>query len=76
VRDVPVLYTCESHADFLRRCLVNPDTGPSKSSQAWQSLEAEMRKAYEDDMRQVKLAEENEQIEEDGERYFRVQSTG
>jgi hypothetical protein len=35
-----------------------------------------MRKAYEDDMRQVKLAEEREQTDEDGERYFRVQSTG
>jgi hypothetical protein len=34
-----------------------------------------MRKAYEDDMRQVKLADEREQIQEDGERHFRVQST-
>jgi hypothetical protein len=34
-----------------------------------------MRKAYEDDMRQVKLAEEREQLEENGERHFRVQST-
>jgi hypothetical protein len=34
-----------------------------------------MRKVYEDDMRQMKLAEEREQIGEEGERHFRVQST-
>jgi ERCC4-related helicase len=75
-RNIPVLSMCERHTDPVRRYLVNPDTGAGKSSQSWQSLEDEMRKAYEDDMRQVKLAEENEKVDEPGERYFRVQSTG
>ncbi|KAF1835975.1 hypothetical protein BDW02DRAFT_546935 [Decorospora gaudefroyi] len=63
----------KQHSRFF---IFTPDGGPSRSSHSWQALEAEMRKAYEDDMRQAKLAEEREQCDEDGERYFRVQSTG
>jgi ERCC4-related helicase len=77
-------FVCKNHlvfcvyagyTDCVLRYLVNSDTGTGRSSLSWQSLEAEMRKAYEDDMRQVKLAEEREQLEENGERHFRVQST-
>jgi hypothetical protein len=35
-----------------------------------------MKAAYLDDLRQVKLAEENELQEEYGQRYFEVPSTG
>lgn len=53
-----------------------PDTGEARSSTSWQSLEAEMRKAYEDDKRRVQAAQEAEHIDEVGERYFRVPNTG
>ncbi|CAN9153372.1 unnamed protein product [Alternaria alternata] len=53
-----------------------PDTGEARSSTSWQSLEAEMRKAYEDDKRRVQVAQEAELIDEVGERYFRVPNTG
>jgi ERCC4-related helicase len=52
------------------------DIEPGRSSESWQLLEDEMRKAYEDDMRKVSLAEKREQSDEDGERYFRVHNTG
>ncbi|KAL1792740.1 hypothetical protein ACET3X_009247 [Alternaria dauci] len=53
-----------------------PDTGEARSSTSWQSLEAEMRKAYENDKRQVQAAQDAEQTNEVGERYFRVPNTG
>ncbi|KNG50113.1 hypothetical protein TW65_03031 [Stemphylium lycopersici] len=59
-----------------RYFILVPDTGVARSSTSWQLLEAEMRKAYEDDKRQVELARKKEQIDEDGSRYFKVESTG
>jgi ERCC4-related helicase len=56
--------------------IFTPEAGAGRSSDSWQALEDQMRRAYEDDMRRVKAAEENEQKDEDGERYFRVSSTG
>jgi ERCC4-related helicase len=53
-----------------------PDTGDTRSTASWQSLETEMRRAYEDDERRVQVAQEAEQTNEVGERYFRVPSTG
>lgn len=53
-----------------------PEAGAGKSADSWQALEAQMKKAYEDDMRRVDAAEENEQREENGERYYKVSSTG
>ncbi|KAG9185235.1 hypothetical protein G6011_07779 [Alternaria panax] len=53
-----------------------PDTGEARSSTSWQSLEAEMRKAYEDDKRRVSAAHEAEQTYEVGERQFRIPNTG
>ena len=53
-----------------------PDTGNVQSSKSWQSLEAEMRSAYEEDNRKVRLAQEKEQTDEDGERHLRIESTG
>ncbi|KAL7773560.1 hypothetical protein CFE70_003525 [Pyrenophora teres f. teres 0-1] len=53
-----------------------PDTRNVQSVKSWQSLEAEMRKAYEDDNRKVRLAQEKEQVDEYGERYLRIESTG
>ncbi|KAI8934645.1 hypothetical protein NX059_008338 [Plenodomus lindquistii] len=57
--------------------IFNPEGSGSRSSESWQSLEAEMRKAYEDDMRLVEEANERENQEEkvDG-REFRVPDTG
>lgn len=42
----------------------------------WQSLEAEMRQAYEDEKRRIRSENEKEEIEEYGSRYFKVDSTG
>ncbi|RMZ74207.1 dicer 2 [Pyrenophora seminiperda CCB06] len=63
----------QQHSRYL---IFVSDTGGVQSSVSWQSLEAEMRIAYEDDDRKVRLAREKEQIDEDGERYFRIESTG
>jgi ERCC4-related helicase len=46
------------------------------SPQIWESLEAEMKAAYLNDLRQVKQAEERESIDEQGEMYYKVSSTG
>lgn len=43
---------------------------------AWERLEQEMKDAYEDDMRRVKEAEDNESVEEAGERFYNIDSTG
>jgi ERCC4-related helicase len=59
-----------------RYFILVPDTGDVRSLTSWQALEAEMRRAYEDDKRKVQMAEKAEQINEVGERYFRVPSTG
>jgi ERCC4-related helicase len=53
-----------------------PETGGGRPPESWQELEEDMRAAYLDDMRQVKLAEENELQDEDGQRLFEVASTG
>lgn len=47
-----------------------------RSSDSWQSLEAEMRASYEDDLRQVQIAEMRENEHEEGERIFVVPSSG
>jgi ERCC4-related helicase len=43
--------------------------------ESWEALETEMKKAYLNDLRKVKQAEEREQVNEPGERYYRVEST-
>lgn len=48
----------------------------TRSAESWKILEAEMRAAYEDDMREVQLAEEREQVDELGARQFHVPKTG
>ncbi|KAI0591579.1 Dicer-dimer multi-domain protein [Pyrenophora tritici-repentis] len=53
-----------------------PDNSNVQSVKSWQSLEAEMRRAYEDDKRKVRLAQEQEQVDEYGERHLRIESTG
>jgi ERCC4-related helicase len=55
--------------------IFTPEDG-TRPADAWQSLEAEMKATYEDDMREVLLAEQREQLDEEGARYFRVQKTG
>jgi ERCC4-related helicase len=52
-----------------------PEAGGS-DPQSWQSLEEGMKAAYLDDLRQVKIAAEQEQQNEVGQRYFEVPSTG
>lgn len=52
------------------------DIGNTQSSGSWQSLEAQMKATYEDDMRRVEQAEACERESEDGERFFEVTSTG
>jgi hypothetical protein len=42
----------------------------------WQQLELEMKKIYADDMRELKVIEEIESLEEDDGRQFRVEKTG
>ncbi|KAF2847785.1 dicer-like protein-like protein 2 [Plenodomus tracheiphilus IPT5] len=57
--------------------IFTPQVPGSRSSESWQSLEAEMRRAYEDDLRLVQIADERENGEEkDDGREFRVPSTG
>ncbi|KAH7392744.1 hypothetical protein BKA66DRAFT_568064 [Pyrenochaeta sp. MPI-SDFR-AT-0127] len=53
-----------------------PHTGAIQPTEVWQLREAEMRAAYENDMRRVEEAKKLEQQREDGERYFEVPSTG
>ncbi|KAH7090455.1 dicer-like protein 2 [Paraphoma chrysanthemicola] len=53
-----------------------PDRGLAKSPKSWQFLEDEMKAAYLDDMREIKLAEERELRDECGERFFEVPMTG
>jgi ERCC4-related helicase len=53
-----------------------PEVGAGRPPESWQSLEEEMKAAYMDDLRQVKLAEERELQAEDGQRFFEVPSTG
>ncbi|KAF1851800.1 P-loop containing nucleoside triphosphate hydrolase protein [Cucurbitaria berberidis CBS 394.84] len=52
------------------------DTGSVPSSGSWQSLEAEMKATYENDMRNFEQAEKDKRQYEDGERFFEVPSTG
>jgi ERCC4-related helicase len=53
-----------------------PDAGSGRPPESWQSLEDEMKAAYLDDMRQIKLAEGRELKDEGGERFFEVPMTG
>jgi len=55
-----------------------PDSSSTitKGPAEWEALEEEMKRAYLDDLRAVKLAEERESIDEPGERSFEVESTG
>lgn len=50
--------------------------GDAYSPASWQSLEAQMRKAYEDDERQTALSFEKEYIEEYGSQCLRIENTG
>jgi ERCC4-related helicase len=53
-----------------------PESPTSRPPESWQSLEEEMKKAYLDDMRHVKAAEERELGDEEGQRFFQVPKTG
>lgn len=53
-----------------------PETEGVRSTQSWEALEADMRAAYEDDLRKVKKEEEREEESEEGDRVFQVSSTG
>jgi ERCC4-related helicase len=53
-----------------------PMDDESANPTKWQSLEAILQAAYEDDLRAVKEAEERESEDKDGSRSFRVASTG
>ena len=53
-----------------------PKVDNIRGPESWESMEKEMRKAYLDDQRKVKQAEERENQGEPGERYYRVKSTG
>lgn len=56
--------------------IFTPGAVGDQASISWERLEQEMRDAYEDDRRRVKIAEEKEMIDEVGERSYRVASTG
>jgi ERCC4-related helicase len=56
--------------------IFTPDVNGGRPPESWQSLENEMRAAYENDSRQVQLAEERQMEDEDGERFYKVPSTG
>jgi len=53
-----------------------PEAGSGRPVETWQSLEEEMKKAYLDDQRQVKDAEERELQADEGKRFFEVPATG
>ncbi|KAF3046133.1 hypothetical protein E8E12_011285 [Didymella heteroderae] len=53
-----------------------PDAGGERAPESWEALEKEMKKAYLEDMRQSRLAKENEEEEEEGSRTFEVEATG
>jgi ERCC4-related helicase len=53
-----------------------PESTDVRRPESWESLEDDMIRAYLDDMRKVKQAEEREKMEELGERCYRVESTG
>ena len=50
--------------------------GNERAPATWEKLEQEMKDAYEDDLRHVKETEENESVEEAGERLYEVATTG
>jgi ERCC4-related helicase len=53
-----------------------PEVGGGRPMESWQALEEEMKRAYLDDQRQYRLAQEMELEEEEGERVFEVKATG
>ncbi|KAF2829875.1 dicer-like protein 2 [Ophiobolus disseminans] len=53
-----------------------PEAGRGRPPESWESLEEQMKKAYLDDLRQVKLAEKRELQDENGQRFFQVAKTG
>ena len=53
-----------------------PKASDSRPPESWESLEGEMKKAYLDDLREVKLAEEKELRPDEGQRFFQVPNTG
>lgn len=53
-----------------------PEQGNTRPPESWESLEEEMKKAYLDDLRKAKQAEETEKMYEAGERFYRVEVTG
>jgi ERCC4-related helicase len=53
-----------------------PRLGSGRPPKSWEGLEEEMKAAYLDDLRQVKLAEEKELHAEGGQRFFEIPSTG
>ncbi|KAL6710677.1 Dicer-like protein 2 [Coniothyrium glycines] len=50
--------------------------GKTRTVESWKSLEADMRAAYENDVREIRLASAREKEVEPGARFFRVPTTG
>jgi ERCC4-related helicase len=59
-----------------RYYIFSPKQGNVRSPESWESLEEEMKQVYLDDLRRVKQEEEIENTDENGERSYRVESTG
>ena len=55
--------------------IFSPHSGNQRSPATWESLEEEMKAAYENDLRHVREAEEKELLNEPGERFYEVEST-
>lgn len=53
-----------------------PELGSERSPESWEALEQEMKRAYLDDSRQTKLANDMEAEDEEGSRCFQVDATG
>ncbi|KAF2446838.1 P-loop containing nucleoside triphosphate hydrolase protein [Karstenula rhodostoma CBS 690.94] len=56
--------------------IFSPGGVGDRAPATWERLEQEMRNAYENDLRRVKIAEQREMVQEVGERFYRVASTG
>lgn len=58
-----------------RYYILLPNIGGGRGPQNWESLEEEMKRAYLDDERKIQEAEEKENQNEEGERYYRIERT-
>ena len=56
--------------------IFSANEGNARAPATWEKLEREMKEAYENDLRRVREADENESRDEAGERTYEVASTG